>query len=83
MVIVQKAHQQQGLSKETIELLGGAQRLGTKKACDNCCNLWVTLCLKHDVSFQEYHVQSVLTFLIDHQHFTTQHLNTDDFFLSR
>jgi hypothetical protein len=76
MAVIRRAQQQKGLSQEAIEFLDGAQRSGTKKTYDNGWNLWVTWCQKHKIDFEEYHVQNILTFLIDNQHYSTQHLNT-------
>jgi hypothetical protein len=76
MAVVRRAQQQKGLSQEEMEFLEGAQRSGTKKTYDNGWNIWVTWCQEHKIDFEEYHVQNVLKFLIDNQHYSTQHLNT-------
>jgi hypothetical protein len=58
------------ITQEEMEFLDGAQRSGTKKTYDNGWNIWVTWCQEHKIDFEEYHVQNVLKFLIDNQHYT-------------
>ncbi|CEG82086.1 hypothetical protein RMATCC62417_16209 [Rhizopus microsporus] len=76
MAIVRRAYQQRGLSRATMVFLDKAQRSGTKKAYDNGWSLWVTWCQEYKIDFEEYSVQNILAFLINNQHFSTQHLNT-------
>ncbi|KAG1128680.1 hypothetical protein G6F38_013591 [Rhizopus arrhizus] len=59
-----------------MQFLGDAQRSGTQRTYDTGWNKWVTWCEKKQFDYAEYNVQHVLEFLIDHQHFSTQHLNT-------
>ncbi|KAG1008543.1 hypothetical protein G6F27_006398 [Rhizopus arrhizus] len=76
MAVIRRIQQNEGLSQETMQFLGDAQRSGTQRTYDTGWNKWVTWCEKKQFDYAEYNVQHVLEFLIDHQHFSTQHLNT-------
>ena len=77
MAFIRRIQQYKGLLlQDAIKFLDRVHRSRTNKMYGNGWNSWVNWCKQHGINFEEYNIQHILTFLIDHQHVSHQHLKT-------
>jgi hypothetical protein len=76
MAVIRRARKEQGFSEEERNYLEKTIRESTAKAYDNGWSLWVTWCALKQQDPCAYNVRLVLAFLMEHTHYSPQHLNT-------
>ncbi|EIE91831.1 hypothetical protein RO3G_16542 [Rhizopus delemar RA 99-880] len=76
LAIIRGARNKQGLNTEEANYLERSIRDSTARAYDNGWLKWVTWCKENQANYDAYDVDNVLKFLVAHQNYSTQHLNT-------
>ncbi|KAG0943812.1 hypothetical protein G6F29_011592 [Rhizopus arrhizus] len=76
MAIIHNYRVANGLDGKTIQFLNKKIRTSTQRMYDTGWIRWTAWCQDNNKKALEYNPRNVLAFLVDHQHYSSNHLNT-------